>query len=98
MGAPLALEVAEIAPQAVPVQPLPESAQVTPLFARSFNTVAYTCCVPPGATVAVMGTTPTEITAVPLIVMVAEADFVPSEAEVAVSVTLAGLGTVAGAE
>jgi hypothetical protein len=45
-----------------------------------------------------MGTTATEMTAVALMVMVAEADFVPSETEVAVSVTVAGFGRAAGAE
>jgi hypothetical protein len=40
MGALLALDVAERAPHAGPVQPFPESVQFTPLFAGSFETVA----------------------------------------------------------
>jgi hypothetical protein len=40
IGAPLALDVAERDPHVDPLQPLPVSAQVTPLFALSFATVA----------------------------------------------------------
>lgn len=55
-------------------------------------------CIPPAATDIAAGATLTE-TAVELAVkvIVTAADFVGSAAEVAVSVTVAGLGTVAGA-
>ena len=46
MGVPDALEVAESEPQAAPVQPAPDRAQVTPLFCESFCTVAVKFCVP----------------------------------------------------
>jgi hypothetical protein len=36
MGAPDALEVEESVPHAAPLQPAPESVQVTPLFCASF--------------------------------------------------------------
>lgn len=40
IGAPDALELLETEPQAAPLQPAPESVQVTPLFCASFCTVA----------------------------------------------------------
>lgn len=58
-------------------------------------TVAINCCVPPEGTVAEGGDTETEIRGVT--VMVDESALVMSAAEVAVRVTIAGLGTVAGA-
>ncbi len=73
--------------------------QITPLSLGSLLTVAVNACVPFGPTVAVVGATETEIPAggLSVMVMVAEPDFVVSATEVAVSVTVAGLGTLAGA-
>ena len=83
-------------PQAVPEQPLPDSAHVTPLFAVSFFTVAVKFCVEPVVTFAVEGDTATLIAA-PAMVIVAEDVLVVSDTDVAVSVTVAGEGAVAGA-
>src|SRR2546428_11937818 len=65
MATPEALEVAESVPQAAPLQPVPESAQLTPLFCESFCTVAVNGCVALAATEAVGGATLTEIGAGP---------------------------------
>jgi len=46
-GAPDALVVGDTAPQVAPLQPAPESAQLTPLPAESFATVAAAVCVAP---------------------------------------------------
>jgi hypothetical protein len=95
---PDALAFAESVPHAAPVQPTPLSAQFTPLFCASFVTVALNPCVPPGAiTVADAGATTTLITGGAVNVIVDAADFVPSLTDVAVSVTAAGVGTLAGA-
>jgi hypothetical protein len=60
--------------------------------------VAVKVCVLPVGTLAVVGVTPTEITTCGTVtVTVAEADFVPSATEVAVTVTVAGAGTIVGA-
>ena len=83
-------------PQAVPEQPLPVSVHVTPLFVESLLTVAVKFCVEPVVTFAVEGDTATPIAA-PAMVIVAEDDLVVSETEVAVRVTVAGEGAVAGA-
>jgi len=61
MATPEALEFAESMPQAAPLQPVPESAHVTPLFCESFCTVAVNGCVALPATEAVDGATLTEI-------------------------------------
>ena len=64
----------------------------------SLLTVAVNCCCVLTATEAVVGLMATEMgTGVALMVMVAALDFVPSAIEVAVSVTVAGVGTAAGA-
>ncbi len=84
-------------PHVGPEHPLPESDQVTPLFAGSFITVAVKLCVRPVVTLAEPGETATVITAAGTIVILAEADFVVSEIEVAVRVTAAGEGAEAGA-
>jgi len=61
-------------------------------------TVAVNCCCVLTGTEAVVGLMETEMgTGVALMVMVAGADFELSATEVAVSVTVAGVGTVAGA-
>jgi hypothetical protein len=52
---------AESDPHAAPEQPPPESVQVTPAFAESFETIAVNDCVPPTFTVADDGLTATEI-------------------------------------
>jgi hypothetical protein len=56
--------------------------------------VAVNVCVNPAATVAVAGET---LTAIAVSVIVADAFFVGSATEVAVNVTVAGVGAVAGA-
>jgi hypothetical protein len=68
------------------------------LFCVSFVTVAVKVCVPPAGTLAVVGVMLTEITTGgAVMVNFTEADFVPSDTEVAVTVTVAGVGTIVGA-
>src|SRR5207302_8150871 len=71
------------------------SVQLTPLLLGSFVTVAVNCWVVFAVTLAVAGETETAIGTVT--VTVATADFVVSAAEIAVTVTCAGLGTADGA-
>jgi hypothetical protein len=81
-----------------PLQPAPDNAQLTPLLAGSFATVAKKLWVLPTATLAAGGDSCTEIArGVAATAIVAVAVFVPSATDVAVRVTLAGLGTAAGA-
>jgi hypothetical protein len=94
-AAPEALVAAESVPQAVPVHPVPESAQFTPLFCASFETVAVKLCVKPACTVALVGVRLTETAGVTVID--AAADLVASATEVAVNVTTEGEGAFAGA-
>jgi hypothetical protein len=61
-----------------------------------FCTVAENCCVPPAATVADVGEIVTLTALAAVIVTGAEADFVVSAWDTAVTVTVAGLGTAAG--
>ena len=82
-------------PHVLPEQPLPDRAHVTPLFAVSLLTVAVKFCVEPVETLAVEGDTATLIAA-PVMVIAAEDDFVLSATDVAVRVTVAGEGAVAG--
>jgi hypothetical protein len=100
MAVPEALEVVDRVPHRalLLVQPAPESAQVTPLFAESFCTVAAKGCIAPVCTLAVVSerTTATGGGAA-VTVIVVEADFVVSATEVTVTVTVAGVGTLAGA-
>ena len=86
-------------PQAAPVQPVPESDQVTPLFCVSFCNCAVNGAVKETCTEVESGVTPTEIGGGAGVVMVidAEAVFVLSATEVAFSAIVAGLGAVAGA-
>jgi hypothetical protein len=72
--------------------------QLTPLFCESFATVAVRLSVPPAATLAVVSESVTAMAggAAVTVIDIAEV-FVPSVTEVAVNVTLAGLGTLAGA-
>ena len=86
------------APQVAPEHPAPERDQVTPLFCESFCTVAVKLAVVDTCTESEVGLTETEIGgAAAVMVIVAAADFVPFATEVAVSVTVAGDGTAAGA-
>jgi hypothetical protein len=96
-AAPDALAAGETVPHALPVQLVPDRVQFTPLFAESFCSVAANDCVAPEATLAVDGATTTEISDPAVNVMVAIANFVASSTEVAVSVTVGGFGTAAGA-
>jgi hypothetical protein len=84
-------------PQTVPLHPLPASDQVTPLFCESFCTVTVKFRVALVFTPAIIGETVTTIADAPVKVIVAVVDFVPSSLDVAVSVTVAGPGRVAGA-
>ena len=85
-------------PQAVPLQPRPDKDQVTPLLWISFVTVAVNVFVPiPACTLVLVGATVTEIVGGANMVICAEADFVASVCETAVTVTVAGLGVAAGA-
>jgi hypothetical protein len=85
-------------PHVFPEQPAPVNVQFTPLFCASFCSVAVKDCVPTSAcTLLAVGETATTIAGAVVTVIVAAADFVPSATEVAVSVTLAGEGTLAGA-
>ena len=62
-GAPLALLDGDTVPQAAPLQPAPDTIQLTPLFAESFVTVAVSACVCPTCTVIVAGATLTAMAA-----------------------------------
>jgi len=85
-------------PQVVPLQPAPDRDQATPLLWGSFVSVALNDLVPiPACTFAVAGETVTTIADAAVTVIVDVFDFVPSRLDVAVSVTMAGLGSVAGA-
>jgi hypothetical protein len=76
---------------------IPLTSQLTAVLGVPL-TDAVNCCVPKSATVAAVGATVTEpATAAVVTVTVADADFVVSAWEVAVTVTCGGLGTVAGA-
>jgi hypothetical protein len=98
MPVPDALEAADSVPQAAPLQPFPDSVHVTPLFCESFCTVAVNGCIAPVCTLALVGETVTTIPAgAAVTVIVAAADFVVSATDVAVNVTVAGEGTLAGA-
>jgi hypothetical protein len=96
-AAPDALAGATV-PHPAPLQPVPDNAHVTPLFAGSFATVAVKLAVEPTARLAVVCESVTAITCgAAVTVMTAEEVFVPSATEVAVSMTLAGVGALEGA-
>jgi hypothetical protein len=85
-------------PHVAPEQPAPERDQVTPLFCESFWTEAVKLAAVEICTEAVAGLTETTMgRAAAVIVTVAVFDFVGSETEVALIVTEAGEGTLAGA-
>jgi hypothetical protein len=95
---PDALEELDSVPHVAPLQPLPDRAQVTPLFCESFCTVPVNRCEAPLCTLALVGVTVTTISAgAAVTVIVAVADFVVSATDVAVKVTVAGEGTLDGA-
>ena len=83
-----------IAPQAAPAQPVPEILQFTAVFVVPV-TVAVNCCLAPGTTLATDGETETATGSTT--VTMAEADLVVSACEVAVTLTVAGVGTEVGA-
>ena len=98
MATPEALDAAESVPHVAPEHPAPESAQFTPLFCASFVTVAVNALLPiPACTLVGVGATVTVIAGGGVTVMVAALDFVVSVTAVAVSVTVAGFGTLVGA-
>jgi hypothetical protein len=70
--------------------------QLTAVLGAPF-TDAVNCCVPKFATLAALGETLTELGVAVVTVTVADADFVESACEVAVTVACGGFGTVAGA-
>jgi hypothetical protein len=70
--------------------------QITPVFVVPV-TVEYSCSVPPAATVAVAGATLTLTLVAGVTETTADAFFCPSTKLVAVSVTVVGALTVAGA-
>ena len=91
-------EVLESVPHALPLQPEPDNVQFTPLFCVSFCTVAAKFCDCPVCTDALAGDTLTLTGGGGAVtVIVALELLLVSPTDVAVSVTLAGLGTVAGA-
>jgi hypothetical protein len=97
---PEAVVVGEIEPHKAPIQFVPEIDQVTPRFCESFATFAVKGCVmPPVARLAVPGVTDTVSGAAggAVKVIVAFADSDVSSTDVAVSVTVGGFGTAAGA-
>ena len=85
-------------PHVAPEQPAPETDQVTPLFCESFCTEAVKLAVVETCTEADAGVMETDVGGgVAVMVMMADADLEPSAIEVAVSVTVGGAGTLAGA-
>ncbi len=91
-----ALVVAPLSiPQAAPLQPAPLSDQETPRLSKSLGTVAVKFCVVPTSTVGLAGEIETVIAG--STVTVAVPLRVGSATEVAVTVTAAGEGTLAGA-
>jgi len=95
MAVPEADDNADSVPQATPLHPAPDNTQVTPLLCASLVTVAVKFCGWLVCTLATVGATLTATGGVTVIV--AAELLVLSATEVAVSVTVAGLGTVEGA-
>lgn len=81
-------------PQFAPLHPAPSKRQVT-AWLKLLTTVAVNCCVCPTRTFAVVGEM--DITVGGITVTVDVSNFVLSAFEVAVTVTVGGVGTVAGA-
>ena len=85
-------------PHVAPEQPAPETDQVTPLFCESFCTEAVKLFAVETCTKAVAGLTDTAMgRGAELMVTLAAFDFVESETEAALMVTVADEGTLAGA-
>ena len=85
-------------PHVAPEHPAPERDQVTPLFCESFCTEAVKLADVETCTDVLAGLTETEIArGADVMVTLATFDFVVSETEVALMVTVAGEGTLAGA-
>jgi len=99
VGAPLGVLVGESVPHPVPGHGAAPAVrvQVTPLLLASFATVAANNWGRLTATLGLVGTMLTVISDAGVIVIVAVAVLVTSATEVAVMVTVAGVGTVAGA-
>ena len=85
-------------PHDVPLQPEPDRDQVTPLFWVSLVTVAVNARVPiPACRLLLAGSSVTEIPVSEVKVTVTALAFAPLRFDVAVRVTAAGLGKLAGA-
>jgi hypothetical protein len=83
-------------PHVTPVQPAPESVQVTATLVVPV-TVAVNCCCAPVVTAADVGEMVILIADADWMTTVADADLVGSATDVAVTVAIANVGTVAGA-
>jgi hypothetical protein len=83
-----------MAPQVAPAQPVPETLQFTAVFVVPV-TVAVNCCLLPVSKLGAKGETETAIGSTT--VTVAKADLLASACEVAVTLTVAGVGTEPGA-
>ncbi len=84
-------------PQAAPVQPVPDNDQLTPWLPASLVTVAAKVAEAPTGRLAVVLESVTVIAGAGVTVIAEAAVLVASVREVAVSVTLAGLGRAVGA-
>jgi hypothetical protein len=84
----------EMPPQVVPLQPLPEILQTTTGLAPPV-TLALNCTCPPGFTCAELGVTLIVVAALRLTVAVP--DWLGAATDVALTVTVGGLGGVLGA-
>ena len=85
-------------PHVAPEQPAPETDQVTPLFCESFCTEAVKLAVVETCTEVVAGLTDTEMgSGAEVMVTLAALDFMASVTDVAVMLTVADDGTLAGA-
>ena len=85
-------------PHVAPEQPVPETDQVTPLFCESFCTEAVKLAVVETCTEVVAGLTDTEMgSGAEVMVTLAALDFMASVTDVAVMLTVADDGTLAGA-
>jgi hypothetical protein len=92
---PDAVDVGDITPHVAPEQPPPVNVQL--IVCVSFISVPTKVCVPFTVTLELVGETDTPITTAAVTVIVVVADFVGSVIDVAVKVTVAGLGTPEGA-
>jgi hypothetical protein len=95
--APDAVVAGATDPHAAPLQPAPDTVQLTPLFWLSLVTLATNVCVRSAVTLALIGAISTVITGPVVTVITADAVLVLSATDVAVSMTVAGEGGAAGA-